>query len=459
MAQLSDGESIEVVGSSGTTYTLENKGGVLSCTCPVWKYQRLPLDKRTCKHLRALLGDDAELERVGSAVPSARSPTRSSGSAATANAGEPRLLLAHRYQQDIDITGWWMSEKLDGVRAYWTGETFLSRLGNLYLAPEWFSDKFPSIPLDGELFCGRGAFQRTVSIVRRQDRSDDWRQVRYLVFDAPGLGGGFEERLRTIEELLAACSSSYLAAHPHQRCDGVAHLEQELAQVEAEGAEGLMLRQPGSPYQVGRSWTLLKVKSFHDAEGKVVAHLAGTGKHKGRLGALMLELPDGLRFKVGTGFTDQQRESPPAVGSIVTFRYQELTDAGVPRFPSFIGERHDVSWEQLTFEPRRASPTGGAPVRGRVLPVPAVPAPAAVPTPAAEPDLETSGNVYLEFLKGRSVRFWEIEWHGCEVYVEYGRVDREPKTETRTFADPPAAARFAHRQIVAKREKGYVDEL
>jgi DNA ligase-1 len=113
-----------------------------------------------------------------------------------------------------------------------------------------------------------------------------------------------------------------------------------------------MLRKPGSRYVAGRSDTLLKVKSFLDSEARVVGHQAGTGKHKGRLGALLVELPNGTRFKVGTGMSDAERNEPPAVGEIITFRYQELTDAGVPRFPSFIGVRQDVDWGQLVLASR-----------------------------------------------------------------------------------------------------------
>ena len=117
-------------------------------------------------------------------------------------------------------------------------------------------------------------------------------------------------------------------------CDGTDHLRKELARIESLGGEGLMLRQPGSLYEAGRSHTLLKVKRFHDAEARVIEHLPGAGRHKGRLGALLVELPGGTRFSVGTGFTDAQREKPPAIGSVITFRFQELTDGGVPRFPS-----------------------------------------------------------------------------------------------------------------------------
>jgi DNA ligase-1 len=234
-----------------------------------------------------------------------------------------------------------MSEKLDGVRAYWDGRQFLSRQGNLYHAPDWFVAGLPDVPLDGELWLDRKAFQRTVSIVRRQDKTDLWREVRFLIFDAPKHDGGFEKRLRFCEDVIKDNRPPHAVVHPHEICKSLDHLRSELARVEALGGEGLMLRQPGSLYVVGRSMTLLKVKSFFDAEARVLEHQAGAGRHKGRLGALLVELADGTRFSVGTGFSDAERQNPPPVGSSITFRYQELTDGGVPRFPVYISVRRD----------------------------------------------------------------------------------------------------------------------
>lgn len=176
--------------------------------------------------------------------------------------------------------------------------------------------------------------------MRRQDRSDHWKDLRYLVFDAPEQAGGFEERMAYLRECLRADSLLYAQVHQHELCRGEAHLTQELTRIESLGGEGLMLRQPASKYAVGRSHTLLKVKTFHDAEAVVVGHLPGKGRHKGRLGALQVQLPDGTDFSVGTGLSDQQREAPPPIGAVITFRYQELTDAGVPRFPSFVRTKH-----------------------------------------------------------------------------------------------------------------------
>jgi len=340
MPDLADGEMTEMQGSGAKPYVLRNVGGVYSCSCPAWRNQSIAIERRTCKHLKKLRGDAAEVARVGAPVVPAK-PAGGGGGTADAKSVPP-LLLAHTWQNDVDLTGWWMSEKLDGVRAYWDGHGFLSRLGNPYLAPEWFVEGLPATPLDGELWGGRKKFQRTVSIARRQDRSPHWKELSFLVFDAPALDAPFEERMAFTRAHMESRTPPHAKHHEHMRCDGVAHLRAELARVEALGGEGLMLRRPGSRYEVGRSSTLLKVKSFRDDEARVVAHLPGEGRHKGRLGAVLVEMGDGTRFSIGTGFSDAERRAPPPIGSLVTFRYQELSDGGVPRFPTYVGVRDDA---------------------------------------------------------------------------------------------------------------------
>src|SRR5689334_20614222 len=180
MADLSDGETVEMKGSGARPYVLKNVGGVYSCTCPAWRNQSVAIERRTCKHLKSLRGDAAEQARVGGAAApagSATTPTAEAEPASTTPASEgPPLLLAHSWENDVDLTGWWMSEKLDGVRAYWNGTAFISRLGNAYHAPDWFAAGLPPTPFDGELWGGRKKFQRTVSVVRRQDKSDLWKE-------------------------------------------------------------------------------------------------------------------------------------------------------------------------------------------------------------------------------------------------------------------------------------------
>jgi DNA ligase 1 len=353
MTDIADGEVAYVQGSAAQPYELKNVGGVYSCSCPAWRNAGGGIDTRTCKHLKGYRGEQVELARIGAAGtgggaaiarPRAAKRTTTTDGNEDANEsgdGAAPVLLAHKWEPEVDLTGWWISEKLDGVRAYWDGQQFVSRLGNAFYAPSWFTEGFPDHPLDGELWVGRKEFQSTVSIVRRMDGGDQWKKLRYLVFDAPHLKKPFEKRVEFVEGFIASEAVPYMDAVEHMRCTGIEHVKTELSRVEKLGGEGLMMRKPGSLYEVGRSHTLLKVKSFFDAEARVVGHEPGKGKHKGRLGALVLQMPDGTRFNVGSGFTDAQREAPLAIGSLVTYRYQELTNDGVPRFPTFVGEAID----------------------------------------------------------------------------------------------------------------------
>ena len=423
-------------GSGTKPYLLKNTGGVYSCSCPAWRNQSIAIEKRTCKHLRRLRGDAAEEARIGGALP--QRPARSTSGDAEEDDSGPPLLLAESWDNAADLSGWWMSEKLDGVRAYWDGKQFLSRQGNIYHAPDWFVEGLPAVPLDGELWIDRKKFQRTVSIVRRQDKSDSWNEVRFLVFDAPAASGGFEERLAVLKDALVRDASKFTRQHPHERCRNLEALRAELARIESLGGEGLMLRQPGSKYVAGRSSTLLKVKTFHDAEAVVVGHQAGAGRHKGRLGALLVRLADGTEFAIGTGFSDRERENPAALGATVTFRYQELSDAGVPRFPSWVGVRHDVATKEVRSAPA-AKPQTTAPVKI-----------------AGDVGASTKPR-YFEFVEGSSSKFWEVSQAGNTMTTRWGRIGSAGQSKTKTFTDEAAAADAVAILIEQKSDEGYAE--
>ncbi|KAF9924314.1 hypothetical protein FBU30_005680 [Linnemannia zychae] len=276
-----------------------------------------------------------------------------------------QVMLAHSWTEDcgIDPTGYWMSEKLDGVRAYYDGTHFYSRAGNKFFAPPFFSKHFPKDqPLDGELWLGRGRFQQCISIVKNQkaDRADEWKEMTYLVFDAPKLDMTYEKRLDYLKSIMPAFgkdsiqSSSpsatsnkvppYARLVPVQKCLSKSHLLRELDHVQTHGGEGIMLRAPRSRYEFKRSKTLLKVKTFFDEEAIVVAVVKGSGKNSHRMGHIEVKTPDGRTFSVGSGFTDAQRDKPPKIGSIITYKFQELSNKLTPRFPTFIGERIDIKW-------------------------------------------------------------------------------------------------------------------
>jgi len=257
-------------------------------------------------------------------------------------AAPPELLLANVYRDEIDLSAYLVSEKLDGVRAVWDGETLRFRSGRRVNVPDWFIEPLPKTSLDGELWLARGQFDRLSGIVRREQPVDaEWRQVRYMIFELPGAPGSFAERAARMREIVAAAQVSWLAEIPQLPAVDRKTLQKMLAATVKAGGEGLMLHRADAPYETGRSDTLLKLKPWLDAEAVVVAHLPGKGKYTGQLGALRVRLPDGREFRLGSGFTDVQRRNPPPIGSIVTYRYRELTGKGLPRFASFLRLRQE----------------------------------------------------------------------------------------------------------------------
>lgn len=257
-------------------------------------------------------------------------------------AGPPDILLANVFRDGIDVTQYLVSEKFDGVRAIWDGEQLRFRSGNLIQAPQWFLASLPAQPLDGELWLGRGRFERLSGIVRREVPVDEeWRQLRYMIFELPGGAGSFRERAGRIERVVAEAGVPWLQAVRQESVIDAASLQAKLAKVLNAGGEGLMLHRADAPYESGRSDTLLKLKPWLDAEAVVVGHLPGKGKYAGQLGALRVRLPDGRQFSLGTGFTDAQRRQPPPIGATVTYRYRELTANGLPRFASFLRVRDE----------------------------------------------------------------------------------------------------------------------
>lgn len=252
----------------------------------------------------------------------------------------PPLMLAGRYSDDIDPAAYWVSEKLDGVRAYWDGEQLLFRSGQRIVAPQWFVAALPARRLDGELWLGRGRFAELSGTVRQQQPDDAaWRQVRYMLFDLPGAAGTFSDRVVAMRELVATAGVPWLAAVEQFRVVDRAALKQRLAAVVNAGGEGLMLHRADARWLPGRSDALLKLTPWLDDEARVVGHVPGKGRLAGVLGALEVEAADGRRFRLGSGLSDEERRRPPPVGTTVTYRYRELTARGIPRFPRYLRVR------------------------------------------------------------------------------------------------------------------------
>lgn len=268
---------------------------------------------------------------------------------AAAAGNNPSLMLANVYRPGIPLQDYWVSEKLDGVRAYWDGEKLLTRGGERIAAPAWFTAGWPGQPLDGELWAGLGQFSKAVSTVRQQTPDDAaWRALRFMVFDLPAQAGPFTERIPALHGVVSRIDQPWVQAVAQSRVASHAELQRLLIKTVKLGGEGLMLHRGASLYQGLRNDDLLKVKTHEDAEARVLAHQTGKGKHAGVLGALQVEMmrADGLpgkRFKLGTGLSDEQRRHPPPVGSIVNYRFRGLNDSGIPRFASFLRVREDLA--------------------------------------------------------------------------------------------------------------------
>lgn len=263
------------------------------------------------------------------------------GNPIDAGANTPDLLLANTYESGLNLSDYWVSEKYDGFRAYWDGEHLISRQGNAYAAPVWFTENFPNTPMDGELWAGREAFETVASVVRQRTPHQGWRQITFKVFDLPAAIGTFDQRLSRLHSVIEHAEVPWLQAVRQWRVSDEEELLQTLDRMVAEGAEGLMLHRGNSYYHGGRSGDLIKLKKSQDAEAIVVGYRPGKGKYAGMMGALIVEQPAGLRFRIGTGFSDQQRREPPPIGSVITYQYNGLTQRGIPRFARFLRIRMD----------------------------------------------------------------------------------------------------------------------
>jgi DNA ligase-1 len=267
--------------------------------------------------------------------------------ATTTKISDPQQ-LARLYHDDIVIQDYYVSEKLDGIRGRWNGSALITRSGNIINAPAWFIKNFPQQTMEGELWLARNSFAKTASIILRKTPNEDWRNIKFMLFDLPEHKGTFSQRLIELRLLVDVIASPYLQVIPQFKLANKSELMQKLDELVEQGAEGLMLNHHNAYYQDGRSASLLKLKKHQDAEARVIEHIPGKGKYKNMLGSLLVELDSGLQFKIGSGFSDLQRQEPPQINTVITFKYYGLTARGIPRFASFLRVK---PVEELTSPP------------------------------------------------------------------------------------------------------------
>ncbi len=254
--------------------------------------------------------------------------------------GHSGVQLAMPWPAGRSPQGFGVSEKFDGVRAVWDGHVLRFRSGRAIAAPTWFLSALPRVALDGELWMARGAFDRLSGVVRQTEPDDEaWRAVKYLVFDAPGHAAPFAQRMAFVQSVLAQAQQPWLMPVAQREVNDTRALQAMLQETVRQGGEGLMLHRSDASWQPGSTDALFKFKPELDEEGLVVGHQPGKGRLLGMTGALLVQMPSGQRFALGSGLSDAQRRNPPPVGAWVTYRYRDRTPSGLPRFASFLRVR------------------------------------------------------------------------------------------------------------------------
>ena len=250
------------------------------------------------------------------------------------------LQKANSYN-DQNIQGWVMSEKLDGIRAYWDGKNLLTRQNKIINAPKYFTKNLPPFELDGELWSKRGDFENIQSIVLDKTPTKKWSEIKYMIFEVPHAKGDFLQRLQKARVHVEKNNLLHVEIIEQKVCNSKEELEYFKKSVVSKGGEGVMLKDASKEYFDGRSDYLLKVKEADDMEAKVIGYKEGKGKFRGMTGSLHVELESGVKFFIGSGFSDKVRKNPPKIGSTVTFKYYGFTKLGKPKFASFLRVRED----------------------------------------------------------------------------------------------------------------------
>ncbi|KGY11192.1 DNA ligase [Vibrio tubiashii] len=250
------------------------------------------------------------------------------------------VALAEMYNASIEVSQYWVSEKLDGVRAIWDGQQLFTRGGNLIYAPDWFTDKLPDTAIEGELWAGRGNYHLVQQTVLDTSPNDEaWKSIKLMLFDMPNASGIYQHRYTNLINLVNGLDLDHVNYIEHKPIASEDELLRKLTIIDGSFGEGLMLRKIDSLYNPRRSSDLIKLKTYQDAEARVIGYRSGNGKYEGKMGSLLVQLESGTQFYIGSGFSDNQRKEPPQIGTIITFRYNGFTHKGIPKFARFLRER------------------------------------------------------------------------------------------------------------------------
>lgn len=234
------------------------------------------------------------------------------------------------------------SEKLDGVRAYWDGKHLYSKGGKLLNPPSFFTQNFPPFPIEGELWSKRGDFENIVSIVKSSKKPQNWNNLKFYIFEVPMQNGGILQRLEVLHTYLLSHPAPFIVIIPQIQVKNLSSLQNILKDITQSGGEGIVVRKKDAPYYVGRNKNAMKLKLYQDRECQIVSYIKGRGKFKDQVGSIVC-LDGDIKFKIGSGMSDDFRKNPPKIGTIITYKYFGLTKNNLPKFPIFLRIRSDES--------------------------------------------------------------------------------------------------------------------
>lgn len=241
---------------------------------------------------------------------------------------------------DQNISGWIMSEKLDGIRGIWDGKQFYSKSGKILNVPSWFIKNFPTFRLDGEFWSKRDDFENIQSTVLDKNPSKNWENITFNIFDIPDKSGDFFTRLEFGKKWFATNQNEYVKFLEQKVCADKKSLDDFLNQIIKLKGEGVIVKNPNETYNNGRSHYVLKVKKVQDMEGEVIGynHNLKTKIFK----SLKIKLENGIIFDLGGGLNKTIKNNLPKIGDVVTFKYFGFTKYGKPKFATFLRVRSDL---------------------------------------------------------------------------------------------------------------------
>lgn len=256
----------------------------------------------------------------------------------------PKLILPVVLEnlQNIDPSRYLISEKLDGMRAYWDGKQLFAKSGKPIHAPKWFLENFPPFELDGELWSNRNEFEKIISIIKNHNRQEAWKDLKFNIFEVPNQKGNLSARLQVIKNYLSIHHAPYIRIIPQYQFTKLEEITHFFHQIKHDGGEGIILRKNDTPYLTGRDRSALKFKVFFDSECMIKGYEKGAGKYAKVMGSIICEdIISKQIVKIGSGFSDLMRANPPKVGTIITYKYYQKTKNNHPKHPVFLRIRDD----------------------------------------------------------------------------------------------------------------------